>query len=133
MHESAEQVHVAAWPTCKEMHHVASRHYAFEGRCFVLAAGSLMQAEDLPVELETPKGVRTSPSRLVMRGGSAILAPDGRYLAGPVYDEELILTAALDLGEIDALSLTMDTTGHYARPDLFGFTANRATRKPGST
>ena len=52
LHESGEEIHVAAWPTVKEMHQVASRHYAFEGRCFVLAVGSLMRVADIPEELE---------------------------------------------------------------------------------
>jgi predicted amidohydrolase len=52
MHESGEDVHVAVWPTAHEMHQVASRQYAFEGRCFVLAAGSLLRASALPPELE---------------------------------------------------------------------------------
>lgn len=47
LHESGEDVHVAVWPTAHEMHQVASRQYAFEGRCFVLAAGSLMRASAL--------------------------------------------------------------------------------------
>ncbi len=132
LHDSAEQIHIAAWPTCKEMHQVASRHYAFEGRCFVLAAGSLSSVEDLPAELETAKGVRSEPGKLLVRGGSGIIAPDGRYLAGPVYDEETILTAELDLQEIDELSLTLDTTGHYSRPDLFDFTAHLSSRNPGT-
>src|SRR5437867_678106 len=51
MHESGEDVHVAAWPAVKEMNHVASRQYAFEGRCFVLAAGSVMRAGALPHDL----------------------------------------------------------------------------------
>ena len=80
------------------------------------------------MELETPKGVRSDPEGLVLRGGSAILAPDGRYLAGPIYDEATILTAKLDLGEIDELSLTLDTTGHYARPDVFEFARRRRSR-----
>jgi len=41
------------------------------------------------------------PHTLIERGGSAIIAPDGRYLAGPVFDEETILYATLDLQEID--------------------------------
>jgi predicted amidohydrolase len=41
MHESGEQIHVAAWPHLKEMNLVASRHYAFEGRCFVLCCNAL--------------------------------------------------------------------------------------------
>ena len=52
MHDSGEDIHVALWPTAHEMLQVASRHYAFEGRCFVLAAGSLMRASSLPAELE---------------------------------------------------------------------------------
>ena len=52
LHDSGEDIHIAAWPTVKEMLQIASRHYAFEGRCFVLAAGSLMRASALPPELE---------------------------------------------------------------------------------
>src|SRR5207247_2305985 len=48
LHDSGEDVHVAAWPTVHEMHQVASRHYAFEGRCYVLAGGSLMRTSALP-------------------------------------------------------------------------------------
>ena len=48
MHESGEDIHVALWPTVHEMHQVASRQYAFEGRCYVLAAGSVMRASALP-------------------------------------------------------------------------------------
>ena len=40
MHHACETVHVAAWPTVREVYALASRHYAFEGRCFVLAAGT---------------------------------------------------------------------------------------------
>lgn len=39
LHEAGEDIHVAVWPTVKDMHQVSSRHYAFEGRCYVLAAG----------------------------------------------------------------------------------------------
>ena len=48
MHDSAEDIHVAVWPNVHEMVQVASRHYAFEGRCFVLAAGSLLRARKSP-------------------------------------------------------------------------------------
>src|SRR6185436_2764183 len=52
MHESGEDIHVAVWPTVHDMHVIASRQYAFEGRCYVIAAGSLMRASALPSELE---------------------------------------------------------------------------------
>jgi nitrilase len=128
MHESGEDVHAALWPTVHEMHQVASRHYAFEGRCFVLAAGSVMRAAALPAGLEPHPDRVSGPEQLVLRGGSAIIAPDGRYLAGPVYDRAEVLVACLDLSERRAESMTLDVTGHYARPDVFDFSVRRASR-----
>lgn len=117
LHDAGEQVHVASWPWVKEMHRIASRHYAFEGRCFVVAAGGLLRAGDLPAEL--PAGAGTDPDELLLRGGSFIAAPDGRILAGPVHDRETLVIADCDLAEITAESMTMDVSGHYSRPDLF--------------
>jgi predicted amidohydrolase len=128
MHEAGEDVHVALWPTAHELHQVASRHYAFEGRCFVLAAGAVMRAALLPAELEAhPERVR-SPDDLVMRGGSAVIGPDGRYLAGPVYDAPALLVADLDLDRVREERMTLDVTGHYARPDVLGLTVRRERR-----
>jgi len=128
LHESFEQIHVAAWPTVHEMHQVASRQYAFEARCFVLACGSILKAADLPSELTPPPELVDEPDHLAMNGGSAIIAPDGRYLAGPVYRDETIVAAEIDLSEIDQEKMTLDTTGHYARPDVFNLTVNRDRR-----
>src|SRR2546425_687814 len=121
LHESAEEIHVAAWPTVRDMYQVASRHYAFEGRCFVLAAGLLTAARDLPRDLELPAGIKSRPDTLVCAGGSCIIAPDGSILAGPVFDREEILVADLDLGKIAEESMALDVTGHYSRPDVFQF------------
>ncbi len=119
LHTSGEDIHIAAWPQVKEMNLVASRHYAFEGRCFVIACGALMKASSLPAELEPPEAFRGRPDALVLQGGSAIIAPDGSLLAGPIWNEEAVLTADLDLSFIAAESLTLDVTGHYHRPDIF--------------
>jgi predicted amidohydrolase len=122
LHQSAEQVHVAAWPGISEMYLIASRHYAFEGRCYVLAVGSIVSASDLPEGLEPP------PDRagaLVVDGGSAIIAPDGALLAGPVHGREEILVADLDLGRIAEESLALDVAGHYSRPDVFELRVRR--------
>ena len=56
LHDSGEDIHVAAWPMVHEMHQVASRQYAFEGRCFVIASGALMRASALPSTLERAAG-----------------------------------------------------------------------------
>ncbi len=121
LHEEGEDIHVAVWPAVKEMHQVASRHYAFEGRCYVLAAGSLMRASSLPPELEPHPDRITKLDQWVLNGGSAIIGPDGSYLVGPVYDEPTVLVAELDLGRIREESMTLDVTGHYHRPELFEF------------
>lgn len=118
MHVSAEQIHVAVWPTVNDLHQLASRHYAIEGRCFVLAAGSIMRASDLPSEFNRPAHLANDDT-LILRGGSAVIAPDGSYVAGPVYDEETLLLADVDLERIDGELMTLDVTGHYHRPDLF--------------
>ena len=119
LHEDGEDVHVAAWPTVKEMNHVACRQYAFEGRCYVVAVGGLLRASGLPAEL-TPDPARVAgPDAWVVRGGSAIYGPDGACLAGPIYEEEAVLTATVDPGQVAEESMTMDVAGHYARPDVF--------------
>jgi len=125
MHESGEDIHVAVWPTVHEMHQVASRQYAFEGRCFVLAIGSLLRAKDLPRELEPHPERVTSPEQYVLRGGSAIIGPDGAYLAGPVYDAPCTLYAELDLNRVREESMSLDVAGHYHRPDCLELVVTR--------
>jgi len=119
LHNAGEDIHVAAWPTVKDMLQIASRHYAFEGRCYVLAAGSLLRASALPPELETHPAIVTSEQQFVLRGGSAIIAPTGRYVCDPVFDAPALLIADLDLGLTREESMTLDVTGHYSRPDVF--------------
>jgi predicted amidohydrolase len=108
------------------MHQVASRAYAFEGRCFVLAAGQILKAGSLPAGLPV---LNVADDELVESGGSAIIAPDGRYIAGPIFNQETILTAELDLTEIDREVMTLDITGHYARPDIFDLRVNADVRR----
>ncbi|MBI3884143.1 MAG: carbon-nitrogen hydrolase family protein [Opitutae bacterium] len=140
MHAQHETVHVAQWPTVREMHLVASRHYAFEGRCFVLAAGTVLTRGDVltgfrahgaAAEAAAESLLQQIPGddgTLLLRGGSAIIAPDGDLLAGPLHRETGILHAELDLALITDGHLTLDTAGHYARPDVFQLTVN--TRPP---
>ena len=124
LHNSGETIHVALWPAVKPLHLVASQHYAFEGRTFVLAAGGIMRACDTPPELELPPDPRDMPDQLTLNGGSAIFGPDGAVITDPVYDEEAIITADLDPQRILEEQLALDVTGHYARDDVFNFSVN---------
>ena len=64
-----------------------------------------------------------------MRGGSAIIDPLGKVLAGPYFDGETILTADLDLGDIGRAKFDVDVTGHYSRPDVFQLNVNEAPQQ----
>lgn len=123
MHQSGEAIHVAVWPTVHEKHQLASRHYAFEGRCHVLAVGQLLQARDLPTELKLPEHLNSSD--YVLRGGSCIIGPDGEYLLEPVFEEERLLLTELDLSRNTKERMNLDVSGHYSRPDVFGFSVRK--------
>ena len=47
-----------------------------------------------------------------------MLAPDGSYLAGPLYDGEGVLYAELDPAVLLAERQRFDPAGHYHRPDV---------------
>ena len=120
LHDQQELVHIAQWPTVKEMHLVASRHYAFEGQCFVVAAGTTLRMRDLAhLELVLLKEIPKQPDDFLQRGGSSIIAPDGTCLAGPTYDEVGLISAEINPALAIDGRLTLDVTGHYNRPDLF--------------
>jgi nitrilase len=71
-----------------------------------------------------------SPDAVLMRGGSAIISPFGKVLAGPDFEGETILTAALDLNDIGRSKFDFDVVGHYSRPDVFQLIVNEASMRP---
>ena len=81
----------------------------------------MMPSRDVPPELRTGTESQNQLPEWLERGGSAIIAPDSRYIVEPVYDREQLIIADLNLSEIDQQFLTLDVSGHYARPDVFTF------------
>ena len=104
------------------------RHIALEGRCFVLSACQYIERSAYPEDYVSPPA--DSPDTTVIRGGSVIINPLGKVLAGPCYGEEKILTAQLDLNEITEGKYDLDVTGHYARPEIFSLTVNEQPARP---
>jgi nitrilase len=98
------------------------RHVALEGRCFVLTACQFLRRRDFPETVRVSLG--DSPDAVLMRGGSAIVSPLGKVLAGPYFEGETILTADLDLDEIGRGKFDFDAAGHYSRPDVFQLIVN---------
>lgn len=102
------------------------QHVAMEGRCFVLSCCQYITRGAYPMDYSAIQG--DDPDTPILRGGSCIVGPLGQILAGPHYDEECILTADIDLGQIAAGKYDFDVVGHYARPDIFRLLVNeRAT------
>lgn len=121
LHIAGEDIHVSLWPSVKEMHQIASRHYAFEGRCFVVAAGGIMRRSDLPRDFDIMGGLAANNNEFILDGGSCVIGPDGHYVAGPTFCSEVIILARINLDRIREESLALDVTGHFNRPDLFDF------------
>ncbi len=137
MHAKGEQIHVASWPEAPEIHQLASRHYAFEGRCFVICAGSYLTTGDLPdgFELAETMGANSELGEgedVLMPGGSGIIGPDASWLAGPVLGKEEIVYAEADLARIGEEQMALDAAGHYNRPDVFHLTVDERPRRQAS-
>ena len=130
MHNSGEHIHIAVWPWVHEMHQIASRHYAFEGRCFVVAVGQIMRVKDFPGELKRPEHLESKPEELILKGGSCIVAPDGKYILEPQFDKEgVFIQEITDPEQIYKERMTLDTSGHYNRNDIFNFSFNNERKK----
>jgi nitrilase len=104
------------------------QHVAMEGRCFVLTACQFIRKRDFPQTVRVSLG--DSPDSVLMRGGSAIISPLGKVLAGPHFEGETILTATLDLDEIGRGKFDFDVVGHYSRPDVFQLHVNEEPQLP---
>jgi len=104
------------------------QHVALEGRCFVLTACQFVRKKDFPESVRVSLG--DSADAVLMRGGSAIISPLGRVLAGPHFEGETILSATLDLDDIGRGKFDFDVAGHYSRPDVFQLIVNEAPMRP---
>jgi nitrilase len=91
-------------------------HIALESRAFVIAPCHFQRADAYPGDF--PLRDALDGLEIIGRGGSAILGPDGAYLAGPLYDEEGILYAELDPARLHEERQRFDPSGHYHRPDV---------------
>jgi len=93
------------------------QHIAMEGRCYVLSTNQFNRRSDFPNDY--PLALPDNPDEIVCRGGACIVDPLGQILAGPLWDEEGIITAEVDLAMVTKAQYDFDPVGHYSRPDVF--------------
>jgi len=133
MYSLHEQIHCAAWPSFStytqayalgaDVNNAASQMYAVEGQCFVVAACGMVSDEmmDTLVEKDEHKDL------IAAGGGHAVIyGPDGRLLVEKLPEnEEGLLIADIDMGDITIAKVFADPVGHYSRPDVTRLLLNR--------
>jgi aliphatic nitrilase len=130
---TAEQtrVHVMSWPNhfptisdpLRDRVRIDSQGFAQMSKAYVVSACGTVD-ERMVEMLELSPADEQLIRNPDFCGGSTIVGPDSRVLAGPMGAEEGILYADLDLEVGIKMKLRHDFAGHYNRPDVFQVRVN---------
>jgi nitrilase len=116
LYEAGVEIYIASTADDGDAWQSTLVHIARESRAYVVSPSHFQRASSYPDDF--PLASELEGAGTLGRGGSAILAPDGSYLAGPLYDEEGVLYAELDPTRLLAERQRFDPVGHYHRPDV---------------
>tara|TARA_R110000744_G_scaffold72811_6_gene146023 strand:+ start:3599 stop:4531 length:933 start_codon:yes stop_codon:yes gene_type:complete len=114
----------------RDIWQASMRHIAYEGRNFLVSACQYQGPPSQKGTTETPTDKAWPADKPLIRGGSMIVSPMGEILAGPLYDEEGLISAEIDLNDIIKARYDLDPAGHYSRPDVFKLTVDERPRPP---
>ena len=143
MYSMHEEIHIAGWPSFCCYRDIAyalgpevniegaSKMYAVEGGCYVLASVAVTGQDCFDMLCDTQDKAQLLNPRTGKPGGghSMIFGPEGRALVEPLADdEEGILYADLDPTMITIAKAAADPVGHYARPDVVSVLLDRTKR-----
>lgn len=117
LYQQGIEIYLAPTADCRATWQASTEHIACEGRCFVLGCNQYLTKAHYPKDLQVL--IADDHPSLPSSGGSCIVSPLGKRLAGPLYDKEGILTAEIDHREIIKAKMDFDPIGHYARNDVF--------------
>jgi nitrilase len=106
------------------------QHIAREGGCWVVSAGVALRNRDLPDDLPQRDRLYPPDEDWINPGDSAVIAPSGETVAGPLHEQQGILYAEVDPARAVAARRTFDVAGHYARPDVFTLRVDRRRQSP---
>ncbi len=118
LYQQGVQLYCAPTADARDAWQATMRHIALEGRCFVLGCNQYVTVDDFPAQYQAELSAK---GPVLCRGGSVVVSPLGEVLAGPLFDQEGILYATLDMREIGRGKMDFDVAGHYNRPDVFSF------------
>jgi aliphatic nitrilase len=130
------QIHVAGWPPFpanvfgqaqRDSVDFRVRQFAHEGKIFVINSCGIINGQNIDVACDNQE----EKDDIVTRGGgSSIIGPNGEYIAGPVYDEEAVLTADISIEEALPGKMVQNVLGHYSRWDVLTLNFNRKRLSP---
>jgi nitrilase len=129
MYSKGVELYLAPTADQRDTWQATMRHVACEGRCFVLGCNQYVTKDMYPQSLRDQPEMIDQPE-VMCRGGSVIISPLGEVLAGPLYDQEGILYADLEMREITRSKVDFDVVGHYSRPDVFQLQVNEQPTSP---
>ncbi len=105
------------------------RHIAKEGRVYVIGCCIAMRKDDIPDRYTMKQKYYADMDEWINIGDSAIVNPEGEFIAGPVRQQEEILFAEIDPRMVQGPKWMLDVAGHYARPDVFQLTVHTDVRQ----
>ena len=120
MYKKGVEIYIAPTADSREEWTSTMKHIALEGRCFVLGCNQYYKKSMYPEKYQHL--VANEPEN-ICRGGSIIVSPLGKVIAGPLFNEAGAIIAEIDLDEIVHAKLDFDVIGHYSRNDIFEFNA----------
>ncbi|NOQ70104.1 MAG: carbon-nitrogen hydrolase family protein [Gammaproteobacteria bacterium] len=106
------------------------QHIAREGRCWVICSGVALTNSDIPTDFPDRETLYPATEEWINPGDSAVIAPGGEIVAGPMRKEKGILFAEVDSKRVGISKRDLDITGHYSRPDIFTLTVNTQPQSP---
>lgn len=118
MYLKGVEIYIAPTADSRDQWTATMQQIALEGRCFVLGCNQYMTASMYP---DKYKDEVANQDENFCPGGSVIVSPLGKIIAGPLFNEAGVLVTELDLEDIKRSKLDFDVIGHYARNDIFDF------------
>ncbi|MCM3342556.1 carbon-nitrogen hydrolase family protein [Paenibacillus sp. MER TA 81-3] len=123
MYAQGIDIYLAPTADSRDTWQATIRHIACEGRSFAISCNQFATKASYPADLACYEDIKEDAD-ILSRGGSAIVGPLGEYVVEPLYNQEGILVATLDLSQVTQSRYDFDVAGHYSRPDVFQLIVN---------
>ena len=124
------EIYVAPTWDSGDMWQATMQHIAREGGCWVIGCATALEASDIPDDVLYRDELFPNKDEWVNPGDAVVYKPFGGLVAGPMHREKGLLIAEIDITMVQAARRKFDATGHYARPDVFSLSVNRAAMRP---